>query len=107
MSITVKLKYTEVMALDRCMDAVDLNARCKTRHEAINRCLMLRFHIMLKQKSIIMQTRDYRISVSHEMALAFVLFFTSHPVNHASHSGMIIQKLISVFDQQTANLFTC
>jgi hypothetical protein len=107
MNISLKLKHTELKSLLAEMDRVINVDECNTRHEALIGVLMLKFYVSLQRKCAMLEPRDYRLVVTPENAIAFVIYFTSKPVNPVSHGGNIIQKMIAQFDQQTINYPVC
>jgi len=107
MNISVKLKYTELQSLEAELERVLQVDDCHTRSEVIVGLLMLKFYRKIKRTCALIEPRMYRMSIEPEMAVAFVIYFSQKEINHVSHAGNIIQRMISLFDQQTINYQLC
>lgn len=108
MKVSAKLKHTELQTLSNFMETVlmqDFTNGNFGRKEAIVSLLMFKFYKKLKEKCIILEPREYSFQFPAEIAMAFVEYFTFQQYSPASHLGNTVQKLITSFDQQTANFY--
>lgn len=105
MKVQIKLKHTQLTSLCNLIEKQITDKVCEDRNEAIVACIMIAFYKKLKEKTVLIEPRNYSFSIPVEMAMAFVQFFETTPFDASSHAGNIAQKLIADFDQKTAKFY--
>lgn len=105
MKIPIKLKRDELHSLVAMLENnVDITD-CTDRLEAIVNVLILKFYLVLKKKSIMLDKSSLTINVEPETAMAFVEYFTGYPIDCYSHAANVVQKMIADCDRGTAGFF--
>lgn len=105
MNISIKLKHTQLVSLVATMETmIDLSV-CENRHEAIIATLMVKFYKKLKEKTVLIEPRNYTFSIGPETAMAFIEFFKDAPFTTTSYEGNFTQNLIAQFDKETISFF--
>ncbi len=69
--------------------------------DAIVNTLMLKFYKKLAQKTIIIEPREYTITVDVETAMAFIEYFSKLKINTISHAGNTIAHMMAEYDSHT------
>lgn len=104
MKISLKLKYTDLLALANFVEATIHTDEATSKHDALLTVLMTKFYKKLKEKTILLEPRKYNIDVPVEQALAFVLYYQGFNISITTHEGNLVRKLLAEFDQQTSNM---
>lgn len=105
MNLSVKLKHTQLASLVYLLENSIDPSLPKNRYGAIIEVLMVKLYKKLKEKTVLMEPRNYTFSIGPETAMAFIEFFQNKPFQMDSYEGNIVLKLINQFDKQTANSY--
>lgn len=106
MKIRIKLKHTQLVSLVSLMENIINTDECETRCDAIVTILVLKMYKKLKEKTVMMEPKNYTFSIDPETAMAFIEFFSCIPFDKYSHGGNVADRMIQDFDKQTAHFIS-